>query len=209
MRTKINDHLILLEILVEENQFGSKPNEYLEMKSFFFKKSPFSYFTVTTLLKDGEIITTSNTQIVSNVLQPSTTQRDEIVPTSRVALVKEVAPSIILATPSIVEASTLDNNENALKLAPSSDKNSENTNGASIVTPTPSLLEPTTYYITYTYCKYKSICFVFSLTVLKYLLTILISNRIRHERLHSIKIDLLFCSHYVIHWGLIDFEKSF
>lgn len=119
---------------------------------------PTTYFTTftfwTTLFKDGEVITTSNTQIksqiVTNMVQPTATQEvavDEIVPTARVPSTSAVLPSIVIGVPSIVEASTLDSSENAFKSA-----NNDAENSASIVTPTPSLLEPTTYYITYT-CK--------------------------------------------------------
>lgn len=119
---------------------------------------PTTYFTTftywTTLFKDGEVITTSNTQIVSNVVQPTSTQAiEEIVPTSRVAPVTAI-PSIVIATPSIVQASTLDSSESGgePKSVPSSSSDSGGAgDSASIVTPTPSLLEPTTYYITYTY----------------------------------------------------------
>lgn len=115
---------------------------------------PTTYFTTftywTTLFKEGEVVTLSNTKVISNVVSPtaSTLAIDEIFPTARVNAANEVAPSIIVAaSPSIIEASTEENaeTENDTAKPPA-----ENVIEASIVTPTP-VLEPTTYFTTYTY----------------------------------------------------------
>lgn len=89
------------------------------------------------------------------MVQPTSTQSvDEIIPTSRVAPVKQL-PSIVIAKPSIVEATTIDSSERSAE-KPASDSSSSSrsddaSDSASIVTATPSLVEPTTFYTTYTF----------------------------------------------------------
>ncbi|XP_031622419.1 uncharacterized protein LOC116340210 isoform X3 [Contarinia nasturtii] len=114
---------------------------------------PTTYFTTftywTTLFKEGEVVTLSNTKVISNVVAPtaSTLAIDEIFPTARVKPVNAVAPSIVVASPSTVEASTEDNAETENDTQKPA---AENVIEASIVSPT-QVLEPTTYFTTYTY----------------------------------------------------------
>lgn len=114
---------------------------------------PTTYFTTftywTTLFKEGEVLTTSNTKVISNVVSPtaSTLAIEEIFPTARAKPVDAPASIIVAAaSPSIVEASPVDQD------AESETKKiqAENVIEASVVTPTP-VLEPTTYFTTYTY----------------------------------------------------------
>lgn len=110
---------------------------------------PTTYFTTftyyTTYFKEGEVLTLSNTKIISNIIAPTATALaiDDIFPTARIVPIEEAKSSIMVTSP--LKTSTI-------HTQPESEVSQTFVeNEASVVTPTSTLVEPTTYFTTYTY----------------------------------------------------------